>query len=305
MEIYVRSVADDGLQFDLEMWKYSRQVKRLSNNPKIGHEHKPNVSAKLMGVQVTTNGDGLRDGDYSFDKNAGSKRILMLGDSVTFGWGASQDKTFSKILENEFRRNGKSVDVINTGVGNYNTSMEVEYFFEKGFKYKPDIVILNYFINDAEPTPAYKTNFLERNSKVYVFFAGRYDVFLRRLGIINKPGWEQYYSSLYSPENKNGLDAVSSSIRKLSEYCNNNNIKLIVVNIPELRVLNPYPFPFADKFLSDICNQLKIPSLSLLPYLSKYTPESLWVTKPDPHPSELAHEVIGKAIFKYVSKYIN
>ncbi len=41
VELYVRFVEDDGMQFDLEMWKYAKSVKRISENPRIGHEHRP------------------------------------------------------------------------------------------------------------------------------------------------------------------------------------------------------------------------------------------------------------------------
>src|SRR5262249_60229936 len=33
IEAYVRIIADDGMQFDLEMWKYARDVKQLSIDP--------------------------------------------------------------------------------------------------------------------------------------------------------------------------------------------------------------------------------------------------------------------------------
>ena len=42
IEIYARVIADDGMQFDLEMWKYARDVKQLSANPLLAHEHAPN-----------------------------------------------------------------------------------------------------------------------------------------------------------------------------------------------------------------------------------------------------------------------
>ena len=45
---------------DMEMHKYARQLKQRSEVPGLHHEHIPNGSAKLMGVQVQTNGLGFR-----------------------------------------------------------------------------------------------------------------------------------------------------------------------------------------------------------------------------------------------------
>src|SRR5882672_7924654 len=40
-ELGVRLFVDDGMNFNLEMWKYARDVKQRSANPLIGHEHRP------------------------------------------------------------------------------------------------------------------------------------------------------------------------------------------------------------------------------------------------------------------------
>src|SRR5687768_677362 len=60
-EAYVSYAADDGMQFDLEMWRYSRLIKRQSANPAIGHEHTPGSRAHLMGVDMAISSQGLRD----------------------------------------------------------------------------------------------------------------------------------------------------------------------------------------------------------------------------------------------------
>lgn len=158
MELYVEVFVDDGMQYEIEMWRYAAEIKQISRNPRIGHEHHPEASARLMRVDVAINSDGLRDRELSPDRTPGEFRIMMLGDSLTFGYGILVEKTYSKRLEAKLRNAGHAVEVINSGMGNYNTSMEVEYFIACGAKYHPDIVLLNYFINDAELMPKYETN---------------------------------------------------------------------------------------------------------------------------------------------------
>ena len=41
LEVAARWTLDSGMDFDLEMWKYARDIKRVSDVPAIGHEHRP------------------------------------------------------------------------------------------------------------------------------------------------------------------------------------------------------------------------------------------------------------------------
>lgn len=297
MEIYVRYAVDDGMQFDLEMWRYSNKIKQISENTKIGHEHRPNAHAHLMGADVRTNAYGLRDVDFPLIKPPGVARILMLGDSLTFGWGVPIEKTYAKQIESILRAEGRSVQVINTGVGNYNTAMEVEYFFERGKDFDPDIVVLNYFINDAEPMPTYNTNVFNRNLRAYVYFASRLDAALRSAEIGNHSDWQQYYTALYDEQkNAEALRSVRSSIARLAEYCRTRQIPLLLANYPELRVIKNYPFSNVDAFVEQIAKDNDIEYFSLLPSVRDKAPESLWVTAPDPHPSVVAHTAFALAL---------
>ena len=70
-EVLTRLVVDDGMQYDLEMWKYARDVKQISADPLIAHEHAPDRRARLMGVDFRTNSKGLRDREFSYDQSSG------------------------------------------------------------------------------------------------------------------------------------------------------------------------------------------------------------------------------------------
>ena len=65
IEGFVRLITDDGKQHNLEMWRYARDVKQISDDPLAGHEHRPNLQAELMAVDFRTNSRGLRDREFS------------------------------------------------------------------------------------------------------------------------------------------------------------------------------------------------------------------------------------------------
>lgn len=101
------------------------------------------------GIPFRLNSYRLRDHEFNFDK--GNKfRILVLGDSITFGTQNKLDCTYPKVLE-KLLNNGRSgkYQAINAGGVGGNTIYEYSYLKEKGIKFKPDYVILGFCLNDV------------------------------------------------------------------------------------------------------------------------------------------------------------
>ena len=48
--------------YDIEMWRYAKELKVPSQDPKLGHEHIKNTSALLQSVEIRINEWGLRGG---------------------------------------------------------------------------------------------------------------------------------------------------------------------------------------------------------------------------------------------------
>ncbi len=216
-ELFVRLVIDDGMQFDLEMWKYARDIKMISPDPLIGHQHGPNRKAHLMGVDLATNSHGLRDYEYRYERTPDTLRIVMLGDLFTEGWGVATADTSSKRLERLFAQDGTKAEVINAGFGNWNTIQEVEYFLTEGFKYRPDVVVLNFTFNDAEPVPSDKPpGFLMRHCYSCVFVIGRVDALMRQLAY--RQDWADYYLGLFGHGKARGWLDAKMYLRKLADY---------------------------------------------------------------------------------------
>ena len=301
-EIACRTVVDSGTQYHLEMWKYAVALKRISANPDIGHEHVPGSRARLMGADVVINSKGLRDREVEAVKPAGTTRVLMLGDSIVFGWGVRQDETLPVQLERDLRSAGRvPFEVINAGVGNYNTAMEVAYFLEHGVAYAPDIVVLNYFINDAEPTPVYRdVPWFAHHSYAYAVVGGAWDGFQRRLA--GEQDWRSYYAGLYRP-GAAGWEKAQVAIAELAVYCRTHGIRLIMSNIPELRELKAYPFPDVQAKLEAVAAANGIEYLDLLPAVQGEEPKSLWVTVPDPHPNRRAQELMARRLAGYLDDH--
>jgi lysophospholipase L1-like esterase len=302
MEVVVRAFADDGKQFDLEMWKYAVEVKGVSRDPLIGHDHRPNRHAFLMGVQFDTNSKGLRDREFTYEKPPGKLRIMMLGDSFTVGWGAKFDETFPKRIERMYADRGLQAEVINTGVGNYNTIQEVEYYLAEGHKYNPDVVVLNFTFNDAEPVPvSYSPAAILRICYSCTFVVGRIDTLRREF--FGKKDWADYYLGLYGDDGqaKGWLDA-KAYIAKLAAFTKAHGTKLLIASLPELHDVQHYRLQKITDLVHEAADQNGVPFVDLLPYVQGVPSPELWVTPPDPHPNGLAHKLFAEGIFEALEK---
>ena len=52
LEAMTRLFVDDGVSYELEMWKYATDVKVRDLRPDMGHKHGPNRNTSLMSVDV-------------------------------------------------------------------------------------------------------------------------------------------------------------------------------------------------------------------------------------------------------------
>ncbi len=100
------------------------------------------------------NADGFRDRIYARPKPPGVFRILVLGDSLTFGYGVAQQQTYPKRMEMLLEaRLGQNVEVLNLGVGGYNPYNEAALLADVGIGYEPDLVLVQFCSNDLnDPT---------------------------------------------------------------------------------------------------------------------------------------------------------
>jgi lysophospholipase L1-like esterase len=301
LELLTRLIADDGMQFDLEMWKYAREVKQLAADPLIGHEHAPNRQARLMGVDFQTNTQGLRDREFSFERVPGKLRIVMLGDSLTVGWGVPLEQTFPKRIEQMYAEAGIDAEVINLGVGNYNTVQEVQAFLTKGYRYQPDVVVLNYFVNDAEPVvPASTPSALMRGCYACVFVVGRGDALMRRF--FGRLDWAQYYLSLYGDGTARGWLDAKAAVDRLAAFSKASGIKLMIASLPELHDVANYRFGRITDLVRKSAEENGAAFVDVLPALANQPSAKLWVTPPDPHPNGYANALIAKALFEALQK---
>lgn len=127
------------------------------SDPVLGQRLAPGYTGWFAGVPVRTNSLGFRDDrEYRLDKTPGTFRIIVLGDSVTFGHGALYETTYPYLVEQRLKgwRPDVTWEVWNLGVPGYNTSDELEYLKQVGERYQPDLVVVGFYPNDLTANEA-------------------------------------------------------------------------------------------------------------------------------------------------------
>ncbi len=197
--------------YNIEMWRYANTLKKLSEDPLLGHEHVPSSKAVLQSVEIRINADGLRGAEVK--AIPAQRRILFLGSSITLGWGIEEEKVMTSLLQKDFDDRGMDVEVLNAGIGNYNTARYVRRFMTRLSHLEPTDIVVNYFVNDAEELPVGGGNMLLRNSQLAATVWG-----LVQSGLGG--GIEDlvaHYQGVYD-ENSKGYRDMVSSLTQLAAY---------------------------------------------------------------------------------------
>lgn len=121
------------------------------SDPVLGQRLSPGYDGWFAGVPVKINALGFRDErEYDVKKAPGTFRILVLGDSVTFGHGTLNTTTYPYLLQQRLGAWRRDVhwQVWNLGVPGYATGQELAQLEQVAPAWAPDLVIVGFFPND-------------------------------------------------------------------------------------------------------------------------------------------------------------
>jgi lysophospholipase L1-like esterase len=95
---------------------------------------------------VDTNSAGMRaDREFPLERQPGLRRLLLLGDSYTFGVGVPDEQTFGRLLQDAYLPDW---EILNLAVSGYGTDQQLLSFEYEGRRYRPDVVALGFFVRD-------------------------------------------------------------------------------------------------------------------------------------------------------------
>ncbi|MFW2555392.1 SGNH/GDSL hydrolase family protein [Aliarcobacter butzleri] len=287
----IRTKNMDMKNYNIEMWKYTKELKIKSDDVNLAFYHKPSSEAILQSVKIRTNNYGLR-GENIAKERITNRRILFLGSSATLGWGVDEENIMTTLLAKKF---GKDVEILNAGVGNYNSVRYTELFFTKLKELEPTDIVVHFFLNDADDLQIPNTNWFLQNSQLAVLIWNAFTVLASENdSLIN------YYDKLYD-ENYVGYKNMINSLDKLSKYSKENNIRLYFASLPDLHYLEDDKLDRYYKRVQEIVISKGFKFLNLQDGFDKgIKSKDLWVMPTDAHPNILAHKLMAEQIYPFL-----
>ncbi|MDT8391020.1 MAG: SGNH/GDSL hydrolase family protein [Lentisphaeria bacterium] len=274
-------------------------------------------------VHHDVNPSGFRGPAFT-PKLDGTFRMVFLGDSFTFGEGVHNGDTYPKVAARLLRKGGHRVEACNLGVGGYNTSQEADVLHLLGFALQPDVVVLGYTMNDAEPplfeVDAKSNQAVRRKREIFVEAEGplrgppESPLFRIRLA---QAIWKEYrlryltkqtvhfYRSIHAPDSVGRVES-ERALREIISQCHERGIPCVVVMFPLLYELSDdYPFADVHKTIGDLVVEAGGTFIDLLPALKGQNARKLIVHPTDQHPNEKVHEIAGRFVAQQVAQIHN
>ncbi len=96
------------------------------------------------GKRFTVNRAGYRGREWAVARRSGTTRVLSLGDSIALGAAVADHETFAERLQEM----DPGVEVVNLAVSGYGTDQALLRLEREGFRYAPDLVVLNFCLSN-------------------------------------------------------------------------------------------------------------------------------------------------------------
>lgn len=148
-------------------------------------------------VFLRFNREGFRGSDVPETPPPGTRRVAVIGDSMTAAVAVDEEHTFVRLLEDRLRLiSGSRWETLNFGVSSASTGQELVYYRQVASRYRPEVVICAFFSgNDLADNSVQLT----RAPRLYFDFDARGELRLASLGPRASPvnDWLDQHSRFY------------------------------------------------------------------------------------------------------------
>lgn len=289
----------------------------IARNFNVGPRQVDHVTAS-----VRTDENGLRVSAANPNQaKAQGFRILFLGDSVTFGGNSPSELTYVAQTGMALTRKNESLSpvALNAGVLGYDTWQEWHYLVHDGLGLNPDLVVLQFCLNDvtAQFGPGGTRAMQNHPNTVQAMTSTHWSGLCRAVTALigrwqyedpNKAWREiehfEYQELLNSPDNrrvKTAWQRTFEDLRRIVKVCREEGLPLVLVCFPikeQLKSTEASVVP--QQRLKRFADAEGVPYLDLHPlYLSFQqregkTPDDLMTDST--HPTILGNRLAGEAV---------
>lgn len=282
------------------------------SDPQHGWVLEPYFQGQFVNqTPVQINSMGLRDREYA-PKQIDEIRILVQGDSYTFGFGVELEQSYSKVLERFLQQRFPQAQmaVINAGVVGYNTHHMLMTFPHLYAALQPDMVLATFIAaNDVYENVVF-TQQLQTALKTPPGFWGHHSHAVR---LLQQALWPvQFFVANRHPRH---VAYTLQLLEQLRQTYARVQLPYVLLIIPARHQINPEAHGMAklltaiggeailvwhNRRVSAYCQAQQFPCLDLSPSLVTQAAQAPVYFMDDSHPNALGHQVIAAAVAEYI-----
>jgi hypothetical protein len=296
---------------------------------RYGYKPVPSQAAWSGGAPVHTNSHGFRGPEWAVPKPPGTFRVMVLGDSLSFGNLVAYEDTYAARLRQALQQRGPRAEVVLAAVGGWDTAQELAFLEQEGLGYQPDVVVLGFFYNDyrlpadsARPVLLmpegtvdgrpwwlrwipYRFVYGVKRSALVTFLRNRLANFLS-----GRSEQQDFYHALM--ENRVALEpderivAVHQMLARMNALCAARGIRLLVAHIPPINLFwHPRGSRAYVAHLERFCRENGIEFLDLADRLWQQPDSDRFYLYPwDSHLSPRGHLAVAEELAPLVGGWV-
>ena len=300
--------SDLGFKFYIRNVDNDIRISYINEDPLFMWSLVPNYDDGLVKI----NSKGFRDKEYSVSKDKNTFRMLVLGDSSTFGVGVNSfTKTYHSLLEeklNKSKDSDKNYEIINGGVTGYTSSQGLNIYKHKFAKYEPDVVTFYFGINEVisrfymDDKQIMRVNKSNKKEILIGSILGKLESY-RLLSKITLNIKTRFLGKVP----RVSLEDYGKNIIEMNEICKKNGSRFLLIS-PLLRNqgyedMRKQKIIIYRKKLEDISKKHNIPLLTIELLTEKSNVSNAQFFSDSVHPNEQGNIVLMEALRYYLKVY--
>lgn len=269
-------------------------------------------TTRVGGHPVHVNGFGVRDRPYD-ELEPDSYRILVLGDSVTFGHGVAFEDTFVSRLDALLEGRTPPIEVLNGGIPGWATRQQRIYYEQHAAPLKPDVVLVGFVLNDIqemhrglialgpqrEALLFRSVTWLARNSAAFATAKRAYESVrapeMREIGDVRNVA-----ARPDSPEVRRAMELTLGELKQLVELTRRRGARFGLI-------VFPFDFQFRERDLDTpqrrlerFAREMDVPFLDTLPLLRPHGLRTVLLDHD--HLTPEGHRIVAEALAEWLER---
>lgn len=275
-------------------------------------------------IVYSVNSYGYRGSEIDIEN--GSRKIVFLGDSITFGLGANYADTFPMLVGKQINENNRSAgkfEVANLAMFAYAPAHELETLKSLALSLRPELIILQLYLNDFGPREESATHASLQDTlfvlKEHVIINSgilrrtRQAIEMGLFALLHDFRRTHFPGTLQDQEIKHVAemfsatsdDAISglAEIDEMYKLSRANGIGFLVMLSPDEVQLYTDKYDIINKRVSAFCEERHIPFCDPLPSMRSAENHKLFFLN-GLHYSTLGHEWLSRWLLPIVQNHI-